>query len=288
MKITMEINQHPMQYGRYGELRYQKFKEHGFDYATFPMSNTDMPWYTLPQEEADALLLKEKELALAAGVEYVNAHGPWRWPPKDNTAEDRAERLEKMKRSIHNTHVLGAKYWVVHPIMPFGVEDLGTEQAAITEEINRAFMPELLETAKQEDVVICLENMPMPQFSISTPDDIMQVVERIDDEHFAACLDTGHVNVYPELDIGDSVRRMGQKMQVIHVHDNKIERDLHLYPFFGTLDWVSFSRALRETGFDGIFEMEVTVPTIPDEAFFAEHMRMIRKTADEVCGLAYK
>ena len=63
-------------YGRWGEETYIKLKEHGFECSPFKMSNTDSAVYTAPQSEADAILLHEKELALRAGIEIEQVHGP--------------------------------------------------------------------------------------------------------------------------------------------------------------------------------------------------------------------
>ena len=86
--------------------------------------------------------------------------------------EDRKERMEKMKKSIRYTAVLGCKYWVIHPIMPFGVCEKDTEDAQKTWDMNIEFMSELLKVAKEVGVTICFENMPMLQFSLAKPDKI--------------------------------------------------------------------------------------------------------------------
>ena len=51
-------------------------------------------------------------------------HGPWRYPPKDDTAKDRRERLEKMKKAVIISALLDCKYLVIHPIMPVGIRDI--------------------------------------------------------------------------------------------------------------------------------------------------------------------
>ncbi len=118
MKIGIEFNIFSSGYCRYGDDRYKKLKEHGFSCINFNMSNTNTELYTSP--EADELLLSEKFLADAAGVEINQAHGPWRSPPRDKTPEDRVERMDKMKKSIRFTSLLGCKNWVIHPLMPLG------------------------------------------------------------------------------------------------------------------------------------------------------------------------
>ena len=258
----------PSGYGRWGNATYQKLKEHGYSASDFDMANTDSVLYTLPRKEAETILLHEKNLAQEAGIEITQVHGPWRYPPQDSTEEDRAERMEKMKESIRMTAILGCKNWVIHPLMPFGMDDIGTEMAQKTWDINLPFMRELLETAKASNVTICLENMPMQKFSISAPAHILQFVRMINDPYFKICLDTGHVSVFSNLNLGDEVRALGNEIRVLHVHDNKFGSDLHLMPYFGIIDWREFALALKDIQFDGSFSLE-TMPSakLPNDIF---------------------
>jgi len=255
-------------YGRWGEDTYKKLKEHGFSCLDYNMSNTDTVIYTASQEKSDAMLLHEKELSLQAGIEITQAHGPWQWPPKDFTEEARNERMEKMKKSIRATAVLGCKNWIVHPVMPYGIEERDSENAQKTWDVNIAFMSELLKTAKDYDVTICLENMPFLEFSISKPEEILKFVKTINDEHFKICFDTGHVSVFDHLIIGDEVRRLGSEIRTLHVHDNMLNKDLHLFPYFGVTDWRDFASALKDIQFGGCFSLE-TIPSkkLPDDIF---------------------
>ncbi len=243
-------------YGRWGEDTYKKLKEQGYSCSDFDMANTESVLYTSSRADADAILVHEKELASIAGIEISQVHGPWRWPPRDLTEEDRAERMEKMKESLRMTSVLGCKNWVIHPIMPYGIEDLETGDADKTWEINLPFMREILKTAKQYDITICFENMPMTKFSIATPEQILRFVREINDDHFKVCLDTGHVNVFEGLSLGDAVYLLGDEIRTLHVHDNKYGRDMHLMPFYGTAEWYSFGKALKDIGFCGSFSLE--------------------------------
>ena len=243
------------------EIRYQKMKEHGFTCADYGMSNTEVAPYTLDDAEFDAYLTEERRLAEDAGIVISQVHGPWRWPPQDATEEDRAERMEKMKRSIRGTAVLGCKNWIVHPIMPYGINELGTDDAQKTWDLNVVFMRELLACAKEHDIIICFENMPMPNFSLGSVEAIMRFVNEMNDDHFRVCLDTGHVNVFPGQTLYDAVHMIGDKLQTLHVHDNSGKSDEHRLPWLGTADWEGFGRALREIGFDGVFSYE-TGPAI--------------------------
>lgn len=262
MKIGIENG------SRYGELAYKKFKEFGFDCIDFGLSHTESAFYSLPEAEIDALILKHKALADDAGIEISQVHGPWRYPPMDSTPEERSERFKKMARSIRSTALLGCKYWVIHPIMPFGTHDIEKGKEEETWKLNLEFFRALLPIAKQYGVIICLENMPMLNFSISKPVDILRLVEEINDESFEICLDTGHVTVFKELSIGEETRRFGKHLKVLHIHDNRMSLDMHLMPYLGKTDWEDFIASLKDIGYDGVFSFETLPPAnFPDHLF---------------------
>ena len=251
----------------WGDDFYKKLKSFGFDCYDFKMSGTEQPPYTLDDRGFEDYLKREKSLAQEAGITINQTHGPWRYPVFDATPEDRAERLEKMTRSIHGAAILEAKYWVVHPLMPFGIKDLQTECFHESRDLNLEFMYKLLQVGKREGVVICLENMPYVDLALSSPSSIAEFVKEMDDPHFAMCLDTGHANKSKDwLTPADTVRKYADIVKVLHVHDNRGSRDEHLLPFFGTVDWQDFSSALHETGFDGVFSLECAPnPKLPND-----------------------
>lgn len=258
MKIGMIVDKKG--YGRFGDDKYKKLKEHGYDCADFDMSNTETPLYEAEEAEAVLMLKKEKQLAEEAGVEISQVHGPWTWPIREVTEEGRLERLENMKKSIRYTAVLGCKNWVIHPHMPFDIKDIGTGHEQMTYERNISFFRELLNVAKEEDVTICLENMPMREFSLATPDRILDVVKEIDDEQFKICLDTGHVASFKELSVGDVVRKLGKYIKTFHIHDTMYDNDIHMMPYFGVIDWEDFIASLKEIDYTGVFSLE-TLPS---------------------------
>ena len=246
-------------HGRFGDQQFSKMLEHGFAFCDLGLTCTEDPVYRMNEEEVKVYFTDLLRLAGESGIAISQVHGPWRYPPRDLEAADREERFASMSHSIHLCALLGVKYWVVHPIMPYGLDDLDTGRCEDTYRMNIEFMRRLTEVARREGVVICYENMPFDRFSLSTPAQIMRVVEEIDDEHFCVCLDTGHVNVFPEVSIADAVRRIGKKLRVLHIHDNMGDRDAHLWPTQGTIDWAAFKNALDEIGFDGVYSLE-TLP----------------------------
>ena len=257
---------------------YAMLKSAGFECFDFNMACTEIPPYTLQGAMFDDFCKEERKIANAAGMTVWQVHGPMRWPVCDGTPEEREERMEKMKRSIRATSLLGAKYWVIHPLMPHGLFERATDKAKETREMNLAFWSELLKTAKNEGVTICLENMPFLDQRISHIDRIADFVKRLDLPNLGICLDTGHANVF-KTDLGDAVRVCGDKLKVLHVHDNDTRCDAHTIPFDGKGNWLGFKAALKEIGFDGVLSLECFInKTYPPE--LDEYMRVgIAKTA---------
>ena len=233
----------------FGKDRFKKMKEFGFDYGNYCIM--ELPT-GMTEEEWEAKILADKKDAEEAGVTIWQIHGPWRYPPHDETPENRAERLEAMKRSIRLTGKMGVKYWVVHPIMPFGTAS--DPYPEVFRQMNLDFFRQLLPVAKECGVVICFENMPMLKLTMSPPEKTLEFVREINDENFKFCLDTGHANVFG-ISSGEAVRMAGDDLKVLHIHDNKW-RDDHLYPTMGTVDWKDFVQALRDINYDGVFMME--------------------------------
>ncbi len=264
----------------YGNQKYLKLKECGFSCVDFQLVSTETAYYTAPTEEAQELLLKEKKLIEEAGLEISQVHGPWRYPPMDETLEDREERMEKMKKSIAFAALLGCKNWVIHPVFPFGMCDKDSGKEEETYRINLAFMRELLETAKEYDVTVCLENLPFRQFSLGAPADVLRIIRDIDDDHFQMCLDTGHAAVFEGVTPGDALRECADVVRVLHVHDNNGKGDFHWLPYIGVIDWKDFCQALTEIGFDGVFSYETAPNPKMPEPVRGEVLKMMTELAD--------
>jgi len=234
-------------------------KNHGFDCTDYqPFTDTENnPLFECSDAAFEKMVLKDRAAFDAAGISISQTHGPWRYPPRDATPEDREERFQKMSRALHGTKLLGCRYMVIHPLMPFGCEDAGDIDEYFR--INREFFRRLITVAEQEDVVICFENMPMPKLPLGNVTQILEFVKEMDSPHFKVCLDTGHAAVCGE-SAGDAVRMLGRDhLMVMHVHDNNGKADQHLIPYSGVTDWADFSKALKDIGFDGALSLECSV-----------------------------
>lgn len=258
-----------------------KMKSHGFDCADYHnLWNTENGLFTLDEGEFERRMTEHRRAAENAGIEIYQVHGPWRYPPRDATPEERAERLEKMQKAIWGTALLGSRRFVIHPVMPFG--PAAEPDSAAFHRINYEFFAKLLETAREADVVICLENMPFSAHSIARPHEILQFVREFDDEHMGICLDTGHSAVLG-VSPADALREAGNLIKALHVHDNDGRGDQHRLPYYGVIDWADFSNALRGLDESVPLSMETRAPDkMPPE--LREHFQIgLAKLARSLC-----
>ena len=230
----------------------------GYDCADLQtFVDTETEWFSTP----DPVRLRKCEeigkIARDCGISLSQTHGPWRFPPRDFTEEDREERFGKMCATLEGTAAVGAPCLVIHNIMPWGTGENPEPERFM--EMNRAFFARLLEKAKACGVVIALENMPFAKLTLSTPEQVLNFVKEFDSPYCRVCLDTGHAAVLG-LSPADSVRLVGRDyLACLHVHDNDGARDLHCVPYRGVIDWADFSRALYEIGYEGTLSLETNV-----------------------------
>lgn len=275
----------------FGEDKYERLAEAGFHHLDMNLANTSKEPYTLDEGKFIKYLENERRKANDAGIAFHQIHGPWQWPLYDRHGEELELRLKLMKMSARAASLLGAKYLVIHPVMPNGIEEkCDTGLALDTYNTNIAFMRELALYAGKLGIVVCLENMPFPNFSLATPEEIANVVYAVNLESFKMCLDTGHAAIFPDWQPHTALRKYSDIIRTLHIHDNMGKNDDHLIPFSRrcVIDWREFSLSLKETGFDGVFNFECEPShRLPREAYLAAlkaHAvlaRCIIKLADE-------
>ena len=234
---------------------YEKMASHGFTCADFGgISRPDHPYYSMNDDELKAALLPIKEKANKAGITFSQVHGTW---PAGDDWRDTDRNLEWLKRCVRATDILGdGRNLVVHPQMPYAWGE-ETDPAFAREE-NRRFFSALCEYAKDYNVNICIENMPTKRHKLAGIPAIVDFVKELNYDNFFICLDTGHCCVSGD-DSGEMVRLCGNLLKVLHIHDNNGERDQHLPPYYGKINWKSFKQGLSDIGFDGCISSETSI-----------------------------
>ena len=241
----------------------RRMRSHGYecmDYGDF--CYTERPLFQVSEREFERILTEQKKILDGEGILVSQTHGPWRCPMQDKTEEDRAERFEKMAKSIRGTAILGCRHMVIHNIMPQGSTDTDPDYVKV---INQEYFGRLCEVAKEYDVVIDLENMPFLKQCLAKPEDTLAFIKSMNTPYMRMCFDTGHCLVWG-IQPGDAVRLIGKEyLSTLHVHDNDGKRDLHWLPGTGVGEWEDFTAALLEIGFEGTLSLETFVKNVPEE-----------------------
>lgn len=253
------------------EEAFARMKAHGFDCVDFGLANTaenDTSLYHKSKAEQKRIISEMRSASEKTGLEIYQIHGPWRSPMRDGTVEDRAEWSAYMKQGIEFSGELGCKYFVVHPIMPYGKEL--NQDAKGFYDLNYEFYTNLLPSAQAAGVTICLENMPFLMHAISNAEQVYNFVKDINSENMAMCLDTGHCTFWKDSP-ADALRKFGSIIKTLHVHDNDGVNDLHTYPFHGIIDWKDFKDALKELDESVVLSLETSAYAIPEAEGIKEH-----------------
>ncbi len=233
------------------DTRFARLKELGFDAIDFNLCNTNQPWYQ-DEKEMERYCADARAAAEKHGLDIFQMHGPW--PTDDTTPESREVVWDYMRRSIYACHLLGSKYMIVHPQMPFGRVKT-VEDPEVAKKITIDMLKFLLPDCEKYGVILCLENMPFRRQRISTTDRIVEVVRQINSPWLQICFDTGHSHVMYE-NIGESVRLCEHYLKTLHIHDNLCD-DEHDFPFTCAIDWTAFAEALAESGYAGVLNFEL-------------------------------
>jgi len=93
--------------------------------------------------------------------------------------------------------------------------------------------------AKARGVTIALENTPS---ELGSPDALRQFVKETHLRDLRFCFDIGHANLDPG--VAPAFEAMRDLVVTTHIHDNHGEKDEHLLPYEGAIDWTAALRML--------------------------------------------
>lgn len=169
--------------------------------------------------------------------------------------------ISEYSKEIEATSLLGAKYIVFHPGL-FSITKEGKKENFIK---NVNIFKKLSPILKQYNVIGCIETLwefnnkgKIVKTNLSFPKELIDFVDEIGTDTYGICLDTGHLNLlnYP---LDKAIREFGDYLKVLHINDNEACGDTHLAPTLGTIDWKPVLKALKDIGYKGSFNMELSI-----------------------------
>ena len=162
--------------------------------------------------------------------------------------------IDRIKKWLDLFIAIGIKSAVLHcDVYSFPKET----PSHIKIEKNITAIRKLTDHLQGTDTVLCLENLIGESTITSSIDDLLTIVCALDSPNAGVCLDTGHLNLSGKNQV-DFIRRAGDKLKALHIADNEGFVDQHLLPFgCGNVDFSSVVSALREIGYNGLFNYEI-------------------------------
>ncbi len=138
----------------------------------------------------------------------------------------RVDAVDEVKRALEVAERIPFRYLVQH--MGHG------RQMADPRKFDAAFnsLEQLVVFAKQRGVTIALENTPG---ELGSPASLEQFIRETHLRELRLCFDIGHAHI--EAGVEPSFEIMRERVATTHLHDNHGEKDEHLLPYEGTIDW---------------------------------------------------
>jgi sugar phosphate isomerase/epimerase len=158
-------------------------------------------------------------------------------PPLNIAAVEKRDRIaamDEIKRAIEVAEHAPFQFLVQH-VGVGGESSSGQKiEAAMTSlEHLRAF-------AKPLGVQVVVENIPN---DLSTPEGLLELLRTGHFTDIGVCLDVGHAHMSPG--VTHAFEALKDLIRTTHIHDNHGERDEHLWPGNGTIDWKQTIELLR-------------------------------------------
>lgn len=174
---------------------------------------------------------------------------PWSlhaWAAGDVLTDDgAAETVEVLTTAVRNALILGTERIVHHPSGK-KLEDEADRRRLKAE-------ADLLAGVWRPGVRFALENGG----PLATMDYLIALVDLLGPDKAGVCVDTGHAAL-GDLGPGRAIRMAGARLITTHIQDNHGERDDHMPPWDGTIDWEDVIAALNEVDYRGCVLLELT------------------------------
>jgi sugar phosphate isomerase/epimerase len=184
----------------------------------------------------------------------------------------RQEAVDEIKRALDLVEHIPFRYCVQHVARHRDIPDGRKWDAAFTSLENLSLF------ARARGVTIAIENTPG---EMATPANLKHFLEETRLTSVKICFDAGHAHL--EGGVPEALETIRDFVVTTHIHDNRGERDDHLLPYEGTIDWSATLPALPP---EAPLVMELKEPAAAagstEVQAFAETLRGVRTAFDKL------
>lgn len=236
--------------GGISEESLASIKDAGIEYIEVSINGF---WRKKPENEVYIRAYKALKLINEAGLKVWSVHLPFS-SKMDISVLDPKKReanLRFFEEMIRLSGIFSPKYLVLHPGSDT-IQDEATRKDRL--KCSRNSIGRLAIAAKQIGAVLCVENLPRTCPG-RTAEEIDYLTAGI--PNVGICFDTNHLLLGTHKDFMEEV---GDRIRTIHVSDYDGVDEKHWLPMHESsiIDWTTFYKDLKRTGYKGVFMFEVT------------------------------
>jgi len=194
-------------------------RDHVSELAAWFRSNPLLPW------SMHAPLFPDREMG-RAGVPALNLLHPEK--------ARRIDAMDEIKRALETAEQIPFRNLVLH----LGERDDNWSPRAI--EYALAALEHLGAFARPLGVRLLVENLLSAP---TTPEHLLEILRIGHQDTVGVCMDLGHAHL--TVGVAEAVSTLNTRIISVHVHDNHGQKDEHLWPGDGSIDWPATVLALK-------------------------------------------
>lgn len=207
-----------------------------------------------------------RDLSEKLGLKIIQTHLPYQGKLHefDFFNEESYKHMQTCTlRAMKISNIVGAKWAVVHPVK--NPTYLNSEIEKQIEE-NHKFYRAVFEESLNGCCGLAFENMINDNFCTKV-ENLIGLIDSYNNSKVQATWDFGHANLIYGNNQDEAIRKLGSRIKAVHVADNFGEKDDHLAPYQGSIDWDKIFTALKDIDFDGFWDFEIgkTYSNLPIE-----------------------
>lgn len=227
----------------------EPIRESGFSMIEVCSSSSHLDYHDM-----DSVLRAAKLISLL-GMEAYSFHAPFAQhiDISDPDSECREAALKEIVKAVDAAAALDVQYFVIHP-GPENAQFQPHEERLQRMQHTVEVLNRVAAYCHQRGIVCLLENK-LPHLLFGKSSDILWILDALEVDQVGACFDTGHAHLAG--DVSHLLSKLSGHLQLIHAHDNHGDRDDHLPPGDGGINWRRLIAQLVQDGFQGAFILEI-------------------------------
>jgi sugar phosphate isomerase/epimerase len=194
----------------------------------------------------------------------------------DPEKSQRITAMDEVKRALESAEQVPISACVLH----LGHKDDQWNSRALENSLTA--IEHLKAFAHPLGVRILIENL---RNEITSPEHILEILRVGHFDRVGVCLDLGHAHIaQPEKNVGinEAFELLKPRIAQLHLHDNQGQKDDHLWPGAGSIDWANAAKhiATLPANTPGILEISHDLEETPDSvtkkasAFYSDQQRL--------------